>query len=135
MEFITAQERTAIKGSIVALACGLGKTATTLGAIDISASKKEKWNAENPTQKKQYRATLIVVPGAAVPVWQADVDKFFGKDHFAVHQYYGTRAQAQLVQSADNILPKSKAELNDFLHGLDPEDPKVCICLPINCVY
>ncbi|KAJ3042657.1 hypothetical protein HDV00_006936 [Rhizophlyctis rosea] len=73
-----------IRGGVLADEVGYGKTAITLGLIDVARSKRD---ATLPTLKGivSVKATLIVVPGHLVKQWPTEIQKFLGKSFSDKH--------------------------------------------------
>lgn len=119
------QERRVCKASLIALDCGLGKTLAALLFIHCSNEERRQYNLTHPQARQPYRATLVVVPGPSIEVWQKEIERFFPYN-IVVRQYYGS---AKLV-SANRV--SSIIEENDlatFLDGLDPMHYRVSLPL------
>lgn len=110
-------------GCIVGLACGLGKTLTTL--LHIMSSVKQQKAEQDAGEEVQYAATCIQCPAASVEVWMADIDRFCPRV-FKVYQFYGTNTTVtNTKRQKDLVDPPSIERLNEILDKLDPTDPQV----------
>lgn len=116
------QEETSYHASLLAYDCGLGKTLTTLLFIHQSARHKAKARAENATNEI-FRATLLIVPAPSIDVWHADKDKFFGEE-LTLRQFYGNDRNISINQ-ASTLITGDANDLQEYLNGLDPSNPKV----------
>jgi hypothetical protein len=119
------QEMDPVHATIIALACGIGKTLTTLLMIKITNERQRQAELDNPRDIQAYRATLVVCPGASVEVWLADIEKFF-PGLFTIHQFYGTEVSVTNPSRLKClVLPPTIGEFNRRCEALDPRDPQV----------
>jgi SNF2 family DNA or RNA helicase len=119
-----AQEQCVLHSTIIGFECGTGKTVTSLGLVATSTTQKMS-QAQDENSKVTYRPTLIICPAASIEVWHQDQQKFFSKT-LVMHQFYGT---AKSVSSARKsiLIEGGSDQLNEFVKGLDPNDPKVSL--------
>lgn len=121
--FMAQSELKPWHGCIVGLACGLGKTLTTL--LQIMGSVKQQQAQQAAGQEVHYAATCIQCPAASVEVWMADIERFC-PNVFQVYQFYGTTSTVTNQKRQKNLVdPAIVDTLNDILNKLDSEDPKV----------
>jgi hypothetical protein len=113
-----------IHGSIIGLACGLGKTLSTLMMVYYTAQEKAAKMAQDPTKGLQHAATLICSPSVSIEVWQADAEKFF-PGVFTIHQFYGSRATVTDPTRLKTLVePHNITGLTQITAGFDPLDIK-----------
>lgn len=121
------QERSSYHASLLALDCGLGKTLTTLLFISQMNEEKRRYNLKYPEKARPYRASLVVVPGPTVEIWQQDAARFY-PNGLTIKQYYGTASNVSASRVSSLI---ENTKLNDFLDSLDPSDYKVGLAVSI----
>lgn len=123
------QENNWVHGSIVAAACGLGKTFISLITIFFQVQGRRKYYEDHPDETPHYEPTLILCPSASVEVWIADCEKLMS-DVFTIHTFYGTQAAAVDPKRRNMIVkPNTIQELNRRLELLDATDWNVsCSC-------
>jgi hypothetical protein len=108
---------------ILGLACGLGKTLTSLLATKIQVDR-QKAN-QDAGLEVSFAATLIECPAASVEVWMADIELFM-PGVFKVWQFYGTPTTVTDLHRVKNLVnPPTIDRLNEILSELDPKDPQV----------
>lgn len=119
-------ERGPLKATLMALACGLGKTLIALMVVKCSNEEQRRDAAKNtdPDFQQEYAATLVLCPPQSVEVWQKDIEKFF-PGVFKVWQFYGSEFSITDQKRRDTLVPPSIDALNDILLALDPHDHKV----------
>jgi hypothetical protein len=114
-----------IHGTIIAVACRLGKTLSTLAMIKFANVAQRKAAEENLIEQQTYAATIVCCPGASVEVWQADIEKFY-PGLFTVHQFYGTTFSITNPARLQTLVtPPTIKRLNAILSSLDPHNPQV----------
>ncbi|KAI9846132.1 MAG: hypothetical protein M1838_001391 [Thelocarpon superellum] len=70
-----------VRGGVLADQVGYGKTATTLGLIDLRFQEERDKPLEEIDGKIWIRATLIIVPATLVDQWANEVKKFLGSTY------------------------------------------------------
>jgi SNF2-related domain len=104
--WMATQEKGPLKGGILALDCGLGKTITSLMHIAKQAEQVEALSRLG--FQADCRPTLILCPNSIVDVWYKEWRSFFqGVLHF--RQFYGTDLDDLSIARKELILPR-KAE-------------------------
>lgn len=118
-------EENFIHGSIIGLACGLGKTLCSLLAVLKINERQRQLATEHPETPQKYKATMVCCPGPSVEVWQADIEKFFPQT-FTVHQFFGTETSVtNLARRKTLVIPPNITEFNRICQQLDANDPQV----------
>jgi hypothetical protein len=115
---------------ILGLACGLGKTLTSLLATKTQVDRLKA--LQDAGTDVNFAATMIECPAASVEVWMADIQLFM-PDVFTVWQFYGTPTTVTDVHRVKNLVnPPTIDRLNEILTGLDPKDPRVSKPSPLS---
>ena len=70
-----------IRGGVLADYVGYGKTAITLGLIDMQFAANNGVLPVPGNGKIPIKATLIVVPTHLIPQWKREIEKFLGKEY------------------------------------------------------
>eukprot|EP00929_Paragymnodinium_shiwhaense_P031017 TRINITY_DN17471_c0_g2_i1.p1 TRINITY_DN17471_c0_g2~~TRINITY_DN17471_c0_g2_i1.p1 ORF type:complete len:2091 (-),score=518.39 TRINITY_DN17471_c0_g2_i1:228-6500(-) len=95
-----------VRGGVLADAVGYGKTAITLGLIDMAKKTKPKLPANLSGKAIPVKATLIIVPKTLMNQWPKELEKFLG-DKYSYTILYNLGDVAKLtieeVQSYDII--------------------------------
>ena len=76
-----ATRRRQIRGGVLADEVGYGKTAITLGLIDLQFCKNHRVLPAAENGKIPIKATLIVVPMTLITQWRREIEKFLGSDY------------------------------------------------------
>ena len=79
-----ASRCTPIRGGVLADEVGYGKTAITLGLIDMQSTSQIRSKPAPRPGKISVKATVIVVPTQLIQQWRDEIDKFLGKTYKVV---------------------------------------------------
>ncbi|PYV87779.1 MAG: hypothetical protein DMG90_16790 [Acidobacteria bacterium] len=130
------QETGPLKGGVLALDCGLGKTITSLIHIAKQAEQAEQAEARVRlgSGTADCRPTLILCPNSIVDVWFKEWRSYFrGVLHF--RQFYGSELDDLAVSRKELILPrKAEAARKELLQKFPPNTPSTAR-LVVVCSY
>ena len=70
-----------IRGGVLADQVGYGKTAITLGLVDMQFRENNRVSRVPGSGKIPIKATLIVVPAHLIPQWKREIKKFLGETY------------------------------------------------------
>ena len=126
------QEAGSIKGGLLALDCGLGKTISTLMHITKQAEQVE---AQAQAGKAvDCRATLVVCPNSIVDVWYKEWRTFF-QDVLYFRQFYGSATDDLDIARKEITLPSNaKTARKEILKAFPPTSPKTARLIVV-CSY
>lgn len=127
-KFMADMENTPIHGSIIAVACGLGKTLTTLMTIFYQALQTKEWNRTHPPdQQMEYDPSLILTPSPSIEVWLADIEKLMPST-FTVHTFFGHRNKKDGSKKTHQIVsPSNVRRLNEIGESCKPTEFQVSL--------
>jgi hypothetical protein len=130
--WMAQQEVGPIKGGILALDCGLGKTITSL----IHVAKRAEY-VDSQAQLghlQDCRPTLILCPGSIVDVWYKEWRTFFqGVLYFK--QFYGSELDDLSIARKELVLPrKAETARKELLTKFPPQQPRTAR-LVVVCSY
>jgi len=100
---------------------GLGKTITTLTALQLGAGLSSKSSTGNVKLGLQppYKPTLIVCPASAFAVWKEEMTHF---PELQLHLWAGSAYKAE-VRDRYRTLESSPSAVIDLAKALSPDDP------------
>lgn len=107
LAWMTAQEKSAYKGGILADEMGMGKTIQAISVIlenprVIDVKPKPKSSASTIIRG----GTLVVCPLVAVMQWKSEIERFVDKGHFSIYIHHGNKREdlASRIASYDIVL-------------------------------
>jgi hypothetical protein len=118
--FMERMENSPLRGGILALDTGLGKTLTVLWFIYLKWKKIKAQAAKG--EKINVRPTLIVVPSSTLTAWVNESTSKFG-ENIDIRYYYSEKTANTLPPEHRHLcLPKSAEDLRLYLAENHPPD-------------